>query len=69
MLNVFLNILPETLFSHSIFCTLLVDQVIKSTNYFGTVAAEARIRVIAFIAKSTAGSQTCERNEKQPVVF
>lgn len=67
--NIFISIMPETLFSHSIFRTLPVDQVIKSTNYFGTVAVEARILVIAFIAESAAGSQSCERNEKQTVVY
>lgn len=67
--NIFKNILPEALFPHSIFHTLPVDGIIKPTNYFGTVAVEAGRPITAFIAKSAASSQSCERNEKQTVVF
>lgn len=69
VLNIFINIVPETLFPHSIFHTLPVDGVIKPTNYFGTIAAEAGRLITAFIAKSAASSQSCERNEKQTMVF
>lgn len=69
VLNIFTNIVPETLFPHSIFHTLPVDGVLKPTNYFGTIAAEAGRLITAFIAKSAASSQSCERNEKQTMVF
>jgi len=53
------------LFPHSIFHTLPADQVIKPTNYFGTVATEAGKLITAFIESY----QSCERNEKKTVVL